>query len=325
MRKYIVFGILAVMLIGFCLAETPEEAARRYRQWQKEDIHNERRFEHRDYRRSRFEEMQERRRLEKEREAEEEKGQKGQKKTALQTTRSQLKMLEAQVSELQELILILEQRVAILEGSDPNIYAEPPLEQKKTIEQNGNKEIIEVRKPAEGALKKINLNETGKGPPILHKEIDGKYIRIGPGMKYKDDDSGALFEEKLYVLEEKNGWIRFRVTEKDLGWSGWIRKDLTDSFSPQHENEIRINKMTEVIEKMVSDGVVHSFNIDLNQVRIDPLLWVDLTLENKQNCVMLFSRYFDLNGSTGRVEILSDKNDTKLATFSSWSGVKILK
>jgi len=83
--------------------------------------------------------------------------------------------------------------------------------------------------------------------------------------------------------------------------------------------------MTEVIEKMVSDGYVHSFNIDLNQVRIDPLLWVDLTLENKQNCVMLFSRYFDLNGSTGRVEILSDKNDTKLATFSSWSGVKILK
>jgi hypothetical protein len=53
-------------------------------------------------------------------------------------------------------------------------------------------------------------------------------IYTGPSEDYSMDKSGALFpEETLYVLEERNGWIRFRVTPSDIGWSGWIRKDQT--------------------------------------------------------------------------------------------------
>jgi len=195
MRKYIVFGILAVMLIGFCLAETPEEATRRYRQWQKEDIHNERRFEHRDYRRSRFEEMQERRRLEKEREEQENKGQKGQKKTALQTTRSQLKMLEEQVSELQELILMLEQRVAILEGSDPNIYAEPESEPKKPIKENVNKDEQAKR------IEKF-------GEPPQNSAWDGSVKCVKDYLKAiaKDPDS-LKYESWSEPYYSEEGWI----------------------------------------------------------------------------------------------------------------------
>jgi len=57
---------------------------------------------------------------------------------------------------------------------------------------------------------------------------DGINIRKGPGTSYGLDPTGQLFQgEKLYILEEKDGWIRFRVTQHDVGWEGWVRKDLT--------------------------------------------------------------------------------------------------
>jgi len=85
--------------------------------------------------------------------------------------------------------------------------------------------IIEVRKLVRNVLEDFSIGR------VQFKGINEKYIRTGPGMKYKSDDTGWLPEtDPLYVLEEKDDWIRFRVTEKDLGWSAWIRKDLTTSI-----------------------------------------------------------------------------------------------
>jgi uncharacterized protein YgiM (DUF1202 family) len=57
---------------------------------------------------------------------------------------------------------------------------------------------------------------------------DGVNIRTGPGTDFLKDGMGPLTAgEKLYVLEERDGWLLFRVTERDLGWSGWVKKDLT--------------------------------------------------------------------------------------------------
>jgi len=33
--------------------------------------------------------------------------------------------------------------------------------------------------------------------------------------------------DTLYVLEIKGEWLRFRVSEKDFGWSGWIARSAT--------------------------------------------------------------------------------------------------
>ena len=144
---------------------------------------------------------------------------------------------------------------------------------KKLYLAKGNEEITEVRKPTRSALKMINLNKTGKGPPIVQKGIDEKYIRTGPGMEYENDDTGVLFEdEKLYVLEEKNGWIRFRITEKDFGWSAWIRKNLTDSFSlsPEKERAKRIAKFGEPPQNSAWDGSVGCVKDYLKSVANDP-------------------------------------------------------
>jgi len=62
---------------------------------------------------------------------------------------------------------------------------------------------------------------------------EGVEIRTGPGADYPLDrdgngDTGNLVPgETLYVLEERDGWIHFRSTPEDVGWSGWVRKNQT--------------------------------------------------------------------------------------------------
>ena len=84
-------------------------------------------------------------------------------------------------------------------------------------------------------------------------------------------------------------------------------------------------QLEKTIQEWISTGAVHSVNIEFNQVRVDPVIWIRLPLENKQNFVAMFSKYFDSKGSTGHVEVLSNRNDKKLATYSVWSGIKIIE
>lgn len=81
----------------------------------------------------------------------------------------------------------------------------------------------------------------------------------------------------------------------------------------------------EWVEECLREGAFHSMNVEFNQVRIDPFLWSMFTIEQKQGIVLRLSKYFDSKGSTGRVTILSNRNDNKLATYSVWSGIKILE
>lgn len=53
-------------------------------------------------------------------------------------------------------------------------------------------------------------------------------IRIGPGLYYDLDEIGKLMKGvKLYVVEDRNGWLRFRLMKDSYDWAGWVRaKDL---------------------------------------------------------------------------------------------------
>lgn len=98
----------------------------------------------------------------------------------------------------------------------------------KQAAKKGRQWIIQIRKPAEHALEDLRGKGFLSNAYIPVMGIDKKHIRTGAGMKYSDDDTGPLFEvDTIYVLKEKDGWIRFRVTEANLGWSAWIQKDLT--------------------------------------------------------------------------------------------------
>ncbi len=94
------------------------------------------------------------------------------------------------------------------------------------------RDIIETRMCRKEVLTDIAVKDPDGNIITTEKGLEEKLQRTGPGMEYSCDNSGPLFEkDKLYVLEEKDGWIRFRVTLEDVGWSAWLQKDLTVSVA----------------------------------------------------------------------------------------------
>lgn len=64
----------------------------------------------------------------------------------------------------------------------------------------------------------------------IDRPIDGRYVRTGPSMDSPNESTGDIApHERLYVLESRGDWIRFRVTPKDQGWSAWVPKRFTIS------------------------------------------------------------------------------------------------
>jgi len=50
-------------------------------------------------------------------------------------------------------------------------------------------------------------------------------IRIGPGTYYAIDPIGKLMKGvTVFVVDEKNDWIKFTITPNDESWSGWVDK-----------------------------------------------------------------------------------------------------
>ncbi len=50
-------------------------------------------------------------------------------------------------------------------------------------------------------------------------------IRIGPGTYYAIDPIGKLMKGvTVFVVDEKNDWIKFTITSDDDSWAGWVNK-----------------------------------------------------------------------------------------------------
>ncbi|MHB9070760.1 MAG: hypothetical protein ACYC54_10390 [Sedimentisphaerales bacterium] len=98
--------------------------------------------------------------------------------------------------------------------------------------QQPKTDFIDLRQPLQSAVKKIPITNEDGNIVTYENAIEQINIRVGPGMNYAIDETGTLDEnEKLYVLEEKDNWIRFRTTQEDHGWSAWIKKDITVSLT----------------------------------------------------------------------------------------------
>jgi len=50
-------------------------------------------------------------------------------------------------------------------------------------------------------------------------------IRIGPGTYYAVDPIGKLMKGvTVFVVDEKNDWVKFTITPNDESWAGWVNK-----------------------------------------------------------------------------------------------------
>lgn len=146
---------------------------------------------------------------------------------------------------------------------------------------------------------------------------DGINIRIGPGTNYQKDESGQLFKgEQLYVLEERSGWIRFRVTLQDIGWSGWVKKSLTGSMAGKREAEI---------EELKKSGLLTKVNPNLNEAFVNPLIWQGLNYQAKENIGAILAFYCGIKKGTGLnwVDIKDSRSRKRLAKYSENWGFKI--
>lgn len=143
-------------------------------------------------------------------------------------------------------------------------------------------------------------------------------------------------EDKIEVIEEKVAGLTVRienleqaVTIDEIQKPSTSMKEKSDIMQPPkllRASDFRSVADTEkIIKRMLAEGTIHSVNVEGNEVRIDPLAWSQLSFAQKEDITRFFSGYFSAKGSTARVTILNNRDDTKLATYSVWSGVKILQ
>lgn len=108
------------------------------------------------------------------------------------------------------------------------------------IVKSDDSPVVKATKPKK-TKKKINNTKEQKKSDIL-VSLDPRYaprkilytvtcpknkvdIRTGPGVQYKLDPIGKLMKDvELYVVEERNGWLRFRLMKDSFDWSGWVRE-----------------------------------------------------------------------------------------------------
>lgn len=172
-----------------------------------------------------------------------------------------------------------------------------------------------------------------------------RWLKLKPGLNIKqvksllgeptNTDRDIDYSRLYYGPDKWGGEVHFkpRTDLKDyvIAWEEpfWpeIERLLVPDPNDPNENIVLLKKfnLEDSISDMLRDGHIYSINVEYNELRIDPYTWDSLGLKTKQNTVILFSKYFDSKGSTGRVTILSSRNDEKLATYNSFSGIKIIR
>jgi len=84
-------------------------------------------------------------------------------------------------------------------------------------------------------------------------------IYTGPGKNFEKDNSKQPIKgEKLYTIETRGDWLRFRLTPEDSDWNGWIRIDQTISWDDYEtlkvlEEKKRIEEENKKIAEWIKD------------------------------------------------------------------------
>ena len=70
-------------------------------------------------------------------------------------------------------------------------------------------------------------------------------VRVGPGTEY--EHAASIWQvhpgDRLRVVEDSLGWIRFHVKYFDPDWSGWVPREYTTSWDTYQEIQ-RIRRIT---------------------------------------------------------------------------------
>ncbi len=178
------------------------------------------------------------------------------------------------------------------------------IKQLQFVIETQNAEIAALKKLCwDGGILKEPNNTTDVN--VIPHDPNSKVVTIA-GQKYLIID-GLPFES----YDDYRGYKE---------WRNRLAKVVADA-----ERDSPLTPLETEIMKLQSNGSIYSIDVEMNEVRIDPIIWMQLDLRTKQNLILTFSVYFKMKGSTGRVNILSNRNDRKLGSYSVWSGVKVIE
>jgi len=80
-------------------------------------------------------------------------------------------------------------------------------------------------KPEQYSMNPKYQRKNGKQQKTMTCTSNDINIRIGPGSYYAIDPIGKLMKGvTVFVVDEKNDWIKFTITPNDQSWAGWVNK-----------------------------------------------------------------------------------------------------
>ena len=83
--------------------------------------------------------------------------------------------------------------------------------------------------------------------------------------------------------------------------------------------DLSIEELEDLISMSQKSKVVVSYDTENNEVWVDPTAWVVMNYKTRKGLAIVFSRYFNLLGSTSRVTIYDNMNGKRLADMNPWS------
>ncbi len=87
--------------------------------------------------------------------------------------------------------------------------------------------------------------ETTENVEFRTPVVEGLTVRVGPGADYEHATSIWQVHpgDRLRVVDDTLGWIRFHVKYFDPEWSGWVPREYTTAWETYREIE-RIQRIT---------------------------------------------------------------------------------
>ena len=140
-------------------------------------------------------------------------------------------------------------------AAKPKKQVKQPVKETKQPIKEGAKQPVKEQSTESKPTKKYSTDVKMITPVVIADEIlytatcmkENVNIRTGPGTGFSKDMLGPLSKgRKLYVTEERSGWIRFKLNT-DKSWSGWILSKFVKDDTKKQAQQTPAKTVTKAV------------------------------------------------------------------------------
>lgn len=93
--------------------------------------------------------------------------------------------------------------------------------------------------------------------------------------------------DEIFILEEIDGRVKFRLISEDTEWSGWVQKNGT---VPKQQWDL--SKYDVAVKELMDSGLI--VEIQLKTVLVNGSVWKSLEYEERGSIAQMLAMYFIL-------------------------------